>query len=125
MSLSGLLPVITDDPQLRRALEEADAPVTGGGDLIAPPALRPFLAAALARAGGEPAGDSPGGRHRFVLAVTATAREAEDLTAALGSLLPSAAVAYFPPWETLPHERLSPRSDTSGPRLRGVPALAH
>jgi transcription-repair coupling factor (superfamily II helicase) len=125
MSLSGLLPVITDDPQLRRALEEADAPVTGGADLIAPPALRPFLAAALARAGGDAAGDAPGGRHRFVLAVTATAREAEDLTAALGSLLPSAAVAYFPPWETLPHERLSPRSDTSGQRLAVLRRLAH
>src|SRR4030088_3048089 len=125
MSLSGLLPVITDDPKLRRALEEADAPVTGGADLIAPPALRPFLAAALARAGGDAAGDAPGGRPRFVLAVTATAREAEDLTAALGSLLPSVAVAYFPPWETLPHERLSPRSDTSGQRLAVLRRLAH
>ena len=48
MSLSGLLRVITDDPQLRRALEEADLPVSPGADLIAPPALRPFLVAALA-----------------------------------------------------------------------------
>src|SRR5260370_5009261 len=125
MSLSGLLRVITDDPQLRRALEEADAPVTGGSDLIAPPALRPFLAAALASAGADAAGDGPDGRHRFVLAVTATAREAEDLTAALGSLLPPAAVAYFPPWATLPHERLSPRSDTSGQRLAVLRRLAH
>src|SRR5260221_4439339 len=116
MSLSGLLRVITDDPQLRRALSEADAPVTAGADLVAPPALRPFLAAALASAG--EAG-------RFVLAVTATAREAEDLTAALGSLLPAAAAAYFPPWETLPHERLSPRSDTSGQRLAVLRRLAH
>jgi len=94
MSLSGLLRVIADDPQLKRALDEAEAPVSSGADLIAPPALRPFLAAALA--GGE--GDGPAGRGRFVLAVTATAREAEDLTSALGSLLPAAAAAYFPPW---------------------------
>src|SRR5581483_2737 len=155
MSLSGLLRVIADDPQLKRALDEAEAPVSIGADLIAPPALRPFLAAALAGAGrgdagggsgdegagrgrgpaddGAGHGRSPadegtgrgrdladegiGGRGRFVLAVTATAREAEDLTSALGSLLPAGAAAYFPPWETLPHERLSPRSDTSGQRL--------
>ena len=33
---------------------------------------------------------------RFVLAVTATAREAEDLTAALNSLLPAASAAVLP-----------------------------
>jgi transcription-repair coupling factor (superfamily II helicase) len=48
MSLSGLLRVITDDPELRRALDEAGSPASPGGDLIAPPALRPFLVAALA-----------------------------------------------------------------------------
>src|SRR5262249_42701792 len=65
------------------------------------------------------------GRGRFVLGVTATAGEAEDLTAAVGSLLPAGAAAYFPPWETLPHERLSPRSDTSGQRLAMLRRLAH
>jgi transcription-repair coupling factor (superfamily II helicase) len=118
MSLSGLLRVITDDPELKRALDEADSPASPGGDLIAPPALRPFLVAALAGAGAA----AP---RRFVLAVTATAREAEDLTAALGSLLPEGTAAYFPPWETLPHERLSPRSDTSGQRLAVLRRLAH
>jgi transcription-repair coupling factor (superfamily II helicase) len=119
MSLSGLLRVITDDPELKRALDEAGSPASPGGDLIAPPALRPFLIAALAGAGRAAA------PRRFVLAVTATAREAEDLTAALGSLLPEGAAAYFPPWETLPHERLSPRSDTSGQRLAVLRRLAH
>src|SRR5215469_13541389 len=130
MSLWRLLRVIAADPQLRRALEEADAPVSVGADLIAPPALRPFLAAALATGGGETGGVAAGGaggkNPRFVLAVTATAREAEELTAALGSILPApAAAAYFPPWETLPHERLSPRSDTSGQRLAVLRRLAH
>jgi transcription-repair coupling factor (superfamily II helicase) len=92
MSLSGLLRVINDDPELKRALDEADSPASPGGDLIAPPALRPFLVAALAGAGGAAV------QRRFVLAVTATAREAEDLTAALGSLLPEGAAVYFPPW---------------------------
>ena len=61
----------------------------------------------------------------MTLAVTATAREAEELAAALGSLLGEDQVGYFPAWETLPHERLSPRSDTSGQRLAVLRRLAH
>ena len=57
--------------------------------------------------------------------MTATAREAEELAAALGSLLGEDRVGYFPAWETLPHERLSPRSDTSGQRLAVLRRLAH
>ena len=115
MSLAGLLSVIAADPQLQRALSQGDADT----DLVAPPALRPFLAASIAIP------NSPAGQPRFVLAVTATAREAEDLTSALGSLLPEGSVACFPAWETLPHERLSPRSDTSGRRLAVLRRLAH
>ncbi len=92
----------------------SDGTDLNGTDLIAPPALRPVLTAAItARLG------------RFVLAVTATAREAEDLTAALGSFLPESSVACFPGWETLPHERLSPRSDTVGQRIAVLRRLAH
>jgi transcription-repair coupling factor (superfamily II helicase) len=141
MSLQGLLRVITGDPQLTRALAEADAPGSAGADLIALAELRPYLAAALAgpdpegpgAEGTDPEGtgaegtraEAADGASRFVLAVTATNREAEELTAALGSLLPAGAAAYFPPWETLPHERLSPRSDTSGQRLAVLRRLAH
>ena len=123
MSLAGLLGILDDDPQLRDVLARAQTgtdPVDT--DLVAPPALRPVLAAALAR------GDRPGAqgqRAGFVLAVTATAREAEDLTAGLGSFLPPDSVAYFPGWETLPHERLSPRSDTVGQRLAVLRRLSH
>ena len=60
-----------------------------------------------------------------MLAVTATAREADDLTAALGSFLPAGSVACFPGWETLPHERLSPQSDTVGRRIAVLRRLAH
>ncbi len=121
MSLSGLLPVVAEDPQLSLAVEQAAQPASGGGDLIAPPALRPVIAAALAGAG--PDGAGAGGR--LVLAVTATAREAEELAGAVGSLIGAPAAAYFPAWETLPHERLSPRSDTSGRRLAVLRRLAH
>ncbi len=134
MSLSGLLTVIADDPQLRAALEaaggETGQPGDTGADLIGPPALRPLLAAALTAsatadaAAADAAAPGSAAAGRFVLAVTATAREAEDLTAALNSLLPAASAAYFPPWETLPHERLSPRSDTSGQRIAVLRRLA-
>jgi transcription-repair coupling factor (superfamily II helicase) len=128
MSISGLLAAISDDPQLSQALEHAALRAAGGGDLIAPASLRPILTAALTGQGSDNSkknGDNDTAAGRFVLAVTATAREAEDLTAALSSLLPPDTVAYFPAWETLPHERLSPRSDTSGQRLAVLRRLAH
>ena len=54
------------------------------------------------------------------LIIAPTDRQAEDLAAALRSYLPAADIALFPAWETLPHERLSPRSDTVGRRLQAV-----
>src|SRR4051794_41188719 len=36
-----------------------------------------------------------------------------------------ALVVEYPAWETLPHERLSPRSDTVGRRLAVLRRLAH
>ena len=124
MSLAGLLSTLDDDPQLRGVISRAayepippDArgvdPLTGE-DLVAPPALRPVLVAALAT-----------WTRRFTLAVTATAREADNLVAALGSFLPEGSVACFPGWETLPHERLSPRSNTVGQRIAVLRRLAH
>ncbi|HEY2640333.1 MAG TPA: transcription-repair coupling factor [Streptosporangiaceae bacterium] len=120
MTLSGLLQVVTADPDLRQALDQATALPTLGGDLIAPTSLRPLLVAALAGTGPAEAERPP-----VTLAVTATAREAEELADAVGSLLGPDYVGYFPAWETLPHERLSPRSDTSGQRLAVLRRLAH
>src|ERR1700761_3110798 len=119
MSLAGLLAAVAEDPHLRTALDsQSGTPGSGERDLVAPPALRPLVSAALATG-------AAGGPARFVLAVTATAREAEDLTAALGAFLPPSSVATFPGWETLPHERLSPRSDTVGQRIAVLRRLAH
>jgi transcription-repair coupling factor (superfamily II helicase) len=73
--------------------------------------MRPLIAATLS------ASTEGGGGNRPVLLVSSTFREAEELTAALQSLVGEEAVAYYPAWETLPHERLSPRSDTVGRRL--------
>lgn len=57
------------------------------------------------------------------LIIAPTDRQAEDLAAALRSYLPAADIALFPAWETLPHERLSPRSDTVGRRLQVLRAI--
>ncbi|WP_460302347.1 transcription-repair coupling factor [Actinocorallia aurea] len=110
MSLIPLLDLLLTDPRLRAGLESARHPLVG------PPSLRPLLAAALSRTAADGA---------TVLAVTATGREAEDLASALTSLLDPHAVAHFPSWETLPHEKLSPRSDTVGQRLAVLRRLAH
>ncbi|RNL82836.1 transcription-repair coupling factor [Halostreptopolyspora alba] len=118
MSLSGLLGVVADDPALNHAIATARSGHDPHLDLVAPPALRPMLIAALAA-------DAPEGAGRPILAVTATERETSDLCDALGSLLPHNSVAQFPAWETLPHERLSPRSDTVGQRLAVLRRLAH
>ncbi|PKB32428.1 transcription-repair coupling factor [Pseudonocardia alni] len=123
--LSGLLTSALSDAGLRAAVDAARAADTRAGETPAvqvegPSAVRPLLAAGLAETS-------------TVLAVTATDREAEDLAAAVSDLLghgeaPGAAadtvhdcagapVVVLPSWETLPHEKLSPRPDTVARRL--------
>jgi transcription-repair coupling factor (superfamily II helicase) len=98
-------------PTLAGAL--ADAAVQPALDLTGPGAVRPFVVHGLVERG------------RTVLAVTATSREAEDLVEELTDLVDPDTVAYYPSWETLPHERLSPRSDTVGRRLAVLRRLKH
>ncbi|MBB1257276.1 transcription-repair coupling factor [Streptomyces alkaliterrae] len=114
MRLTGLLDAVIGDPALGEAVRAAADGRRDHVDVVGPAAARPLTVAALARDGGRP-----------VLAVTATSREAEDLAAALRSLLPEESVVEYPAWETLPHERLSPRSDTVGRRLAVLRRLAH
>jgi transcription-repair coupling factor (superfamily II helicase) len=124
MSLTSLLDVLVTDPMVADLLKSLTA--RAGTDRGAPEVLdiavsagaRPPLIAALAGA------HDPGIR-RPILAVTATGREAEDLVAALRCFLPTDVVADFPSWETLPHERLSPRSDTVARRLAVLRRLTH
>lgn len=104
--LSGLLRTVLDDPALRGVVERAGAPLL---DLEGPTTVRQLVVATLA---------AKQGADRPVLAVTASGRESEQLAAALTDLLGAAAVAELPSWETLPHERLSPRADTVGKRLQ-------
>lgn len=80
--------------------------------LIAPAgASAPLLASRL--------GDS------LTLVLTATGNDAEALESALAAYLDPAEIAVFPSWETLPHERLSPRSDTVARRLATLRRVTH
>ncbi len=122
MKLAGLLAAVLDDPALAAVRDLAASSATQADvDITATPALRPFVVAAIAA---DP-DDLVDGAGRPVLAVTATTREADDLAAALRCLLPPDQVVVYPAWETLPHERLSPRSDTVGRRLAVLRRLAH
>ncbi len=110
MTLAGLADAVLSDST---ALADARDGRLRTHELTGPEPLRPFLAAGLAGVG------------RTLLVVTATTREAEQLVAELGDLVDPATVAYYPSWETLPHERLSPRSDTVGRRLAVLRRLCH
>lgn len=76
--------------------------------IVAPQSLYPFLLAARAA-------------HRPLLVVTSSSRSSEDLVNELRELHGN--VLEFPAWETLPHERLSPRSDTVAQRIKALYSL--
>ena len=114
--LAGLLTAVEADPALRSALAATGA---ARHELSAPGPLRPLVVAALARRLHAAPAPAP------VLALVATTREADELVDQLGCLLPRHAVAGLPAWETLPHERLSPRADTVGTRMATFRRLAH
>ena len=112
MSVAALADIVLREPALAASMEDAKQGVTNL-DLTGPAALRPFVVRGLVDAG------------RTVLVVAATVREAEDLTEELQDLLDPESVALYPAWETLPHERLSPRSDTVGRRLAVLRRIKH
>ena len=108
--IAGLIGLALRDPSLSDVAHRAeDRP--SDLTLVGPASARVFAASALAQAGP-------------LLVVTATGREADDLTAELRGVF-GEAVAMFPSWETLPHERLSPGVDTVGARLMLLHRLAH
>ncbi|MEV6767423.1 transcription-repair coupling factor [Nocardia sp. NPDC051030] len=106
--LAGLAAVAGAD----KALQQVEGLIgRSSAMLVAPSAVRPFVAATIA-------GQRP------LVVVTATGREADDLAVELTEILGDS-VALFPSWETLPHERLSPGADTVGKRLQVLRRLAH
>src|ERR1700754_2578760 len=108
--IAGLVKLALRAPTLQRLIElAADRPDELA--LVGPASSRLFVASALARQGP-------------LLVVTATGREADDLSAELRGVFGNS-VAMFPSWEPLPHERLSPGVDTVGARLMLLRRLAH
>ena len=61
---------------------------------------------------------------RPVLLVTPSSRRAEELADELRTYIGTDLVDFFPPWETLPHERLSPKNDTVAARFKALHRLA-
>ena len=114
MKIRGLLTALGPVLASRGIIPDGDG--RNGGEVVGPDAIRPFVIAQLA---GTP------NSGRTVLAIVATTREAQDLAQSLRGLLPAESVVEFPSWETLPHERLSPRADTVGQRLAVLRRLRH
>ncbi|SDC49810.1 transcription-repair coupling factor (superfamily II helicase) [Geodermatophilus telluris] len=114
MTLRGVLDVVLTDPGVARVVAAA-----GSAELAvpAPPPVQPLVAAALAA-------EAPGAGVP-VLLVTAGERDADVAADLLRCFLPGRRVETFPAWETLPHERLSPRADTVGRRLAVLRDLTH
>ena len=99
--MRGLLGLLQNDSEVRSALAEKSK-------VIAPTSSYPFLVAIKASA-------TP------LLVVTSSSKGAEDLADELKALHND--VFEFPAWETLPHERLSPRSDTVARRISTLYSL--
>ncbi len=105
MSLHGIVELLQDYPPVSRLGELcADAGVEHA-DVLAPLGAHPLIAALIARSTGAP-----------LLVITTSGQGAEDFANMICDFLPEAAIATFPSWETLPHERLAPSADTIGRR---------
>ena len=134
MLLTALLPPLLADADIARTVRAASSRSRTDRSLVVAPGARPAVLAAVALgeegvqrvAGGDaPATGSAEVSGTPLLVVTATGREAEETALALRSYLPADDVAVMPAWETLPHERLSPRADTVAQRLSVLRRLAH
>lgn len=87
---------------------EIDSALNSDRDLIAPPSAYSFLISLRAM-------------RKPVLVITASSRAAEELANEIREC--HADTLEFPAWETLPHERLSPSSDTVAKRIITLQAL--
>ena len=106
--MRGLLNSLADFPEFIDATSESN--LHRSHNLVTPPPSFPFLIAQIAQS-------------RPVLVVSGSSRGAEDIASELRDLHDR--VLEFPAWETLPHERLSPRSDTVARRIQTLNELAH
>ncbi|MGQ0679644.1 MAG: transcription-repair coupling factor [Actinomycetota bacterium] len=84
--------------------------IEGGGAGV-PEIVRPFTVAGLSR------------RAPTTLVVLPRSRDAEGFARALGVWLPEEEVSFFPAWEVLPGEAMSPTLETMGRRVKIVKDL--
>ena len=124
--LVGILSALHADPAFRDLTSGAIAIPESDVDpsIVAgvPEGLRPAVVAAIAQ--GDPERSVAA---RPVVLVVASGREAEETVAALRSWYDGDPndIAQLEAWETLPHERLSPRADTVASRMATFRRLKH
>ena len=100
-ALSGVLRAAARDSKLKGLVTHVGAAQLA---IQGPDAVWPFAVGTIAQ-------------HAPVLVITATARQAEDLTEQLKAMLGDE-VELMPAWETLPHERISPNVETVSQRMK-------
>ncbi|KRO91927.1 MAG: transcription-repair coupling factor, partial [Actinobacteria bacterium BACL4 MAG-120507-bin0] len=86
-------------------IEPAQNYLSENDNLIAPAAVHGFLAA---------------NSNTPLLIITTSTRHAEELSQEISSWIGKDLVVNFPAWETLPHERLSPKADTVTARFKAL-----
>lgn len=108
------LKLVTDAIAKDKVIQDALTDLTSGSNvrLAVTKSAIPYVAATVSKT-------------KPVVLIAATERAAQDLASALTDFVPEENVAVFPAWETLPHERLSPSSDTVGRRMAVLRRLAH
>ena len=95
--MRGLRDALVQNDEISRAL-------TGPARIVAPSSLEPFLISLVQK-------------KRSLVVITHSSRRAEELFQELSELTEPQNLLFFPAWETLPHEKLSPKSDTVARRL--------
>ena len=91
-------------------IEPAQNYLSENDNLIAPAAVHGFLAATS---------NTP------LLIITTSTRHAEELSQEISSWIGKDLVVNFPAWETLPHERLSPKADTVTARFKALNKISN
>ena len=91
-------------------IEPAQNYLSENDNLIAPAAVHGFLVATS---------NTP------LLIITTSTRHAEELSQEIGSWIGKDLVVNFPAWETLPHERLSPKADTVTARFKALNKISN
>ena len=111
MSLNFVTAALKADVQIQAALELVE--YKQSVELGIPSAALPYLAGLFST---QCAGS---------LVICATDRIAQDVAAQIADFVDPNEIAYFPAWETLPHERMSPSGDTIGTRMAILRQLAN